>query len=86
MEHKIKIKNNDKSCTVIYDKPDNENKLLTEKKELAIKALMFLQFNCMTSNDDTLNDIINILDSAIDEINDINNPTGVEHELFNYYN
>jgi len=87
MEHKIRIKNKDRSCTITYDKPDDESKIVTDKKDLAIKALVFIQFNCIATDEDKLDRLIGILENAVNEIDNINKPIGDNDGFFNnYYN
>ena len=77
-------------CTIEYDKTKDENKILTEKKELAIKALAALQLVVITTsnnNESKFDTIISILQSAISEIEQTQNTEEDSYEFFdNYYN
>lgn len=77
------------SCTIEYNS-QKEDENLTEKKQLAIKALAGLQLVCITRTAETEADfdrIIEVLHDAINEIDRINNPMEDNDEFFgNYYN
>jgi len=70
----MKINISDKnigSCAFNYKKTNNETAILTQKKELAIKALAGLQLVCMSATNDTETFDL-VLDTIQDCINIIN--------------
>ena len=77
-------------CTFEYNKTTDEDDILTQKKELAIKALAGLQLICMTRTRETeayFDKLIGILQEAIDEIGQIDIVEGEDDEsIQNIYN
>ena len=77
------------SCTIEYKKTNNEDNILTLKKEYTIKALAALQLLCINitnEDDDDFDRIIDILQNTINDIELINNSKGLENEeLREYY-
>jgi len=62
------------SCTIEYNKIENENSNLSLKKEMAIKSLAALQLICITrteSNEADFNKMIDILQEAINQIDTV---------------
>ena len=76
-------------CTIEYRDNDTDA-IIKEKKELVIKSLAALQLLCMTKTKETESDfdhIISVLKNAVDELDELHNPTEDENGFFtDYYN
>jgi len=76
------------SCTIEYNETPNEAKEFTEKKELTIKTLAYLQIACITLQDNDLENLNNIIDTINNCINLIEHITiEDDNEFFkNHFN